>query len=87
VARTYQAIWDKVKATDVGEALVSKDRLATVRQAVIKLKCEENIRRLELGKPGYGKLEISISELSAERGIWKITFKLLRHPDRFRSSL
>lgn len=87
MARTYAPIWDQLKRTDVAEVSAHKDRLATIRQAVIKLKCEENVLRISLGKQGYGKLEILYTELDPRRQLWKISFKLLRNPRHFQSVL
>lgn len=87
MARIYQKLWDTLKKDNKAEALVAKDRLATVRQAVIKLKCEENVRRIRAGKPSYGKLVITVTEISPAKQQWKITFELTRNPEYFRSIL
>jgi len=76
VARMYQTIWDALKTNGKAEVTVSKHRRATVRQAIIKLKCEENVARRSTGLMYYGKLSYKYIELDRDREMWKIEFTL-----------
>lgn len=80
MARLYQSIWDKLKLTGTAEVVVSRRHLATVKQAVKKLKCEENVRRRGQGKIGYSKMEITSECLSQAKDRWKMTFTISHGP-------
>ena len=80
MARIYSPIWDKLKATSKAEVTVSCDRLPTVKQAVKKLKTEENMLRRKLGKAAYGRLEIEEVCIDERRKLWKLSFVLSLNP-------
>jgi hypothetical protein len=75
--RKYRPIWNEIKATQKAEVTVSKHLVATLIQGVKKIKSEENSTRSLMGLVPFSKLVISQEEISKERQIVKVTFKLL----------
>lgn len=73
----YGSIWNQVKAQQWAEVTVSKDNLRTLIQGVRRTKCAENAGRSKLGLIPWAKMENDVELLDPERGIYKVTFRLI----------
>lgn len=80
MARMYSSVWNKLKTASTAKVTVAGDRRATMRQAVKKLKCEENVTRRGLGMLFFGKLQIKEQCIDRERDIWLMEFSLEFNP-------
>lgn len=81
MARKYSPVWNKLKTTSVAEVTVSGSHRATIRQAIKKLKTEENVNRRNLGMLFYGKLTIIEKCIDKDRDMWRIEFGLEFNPN------
>ncbi len=74
--RTYLQIWQAVREHGSATVQVSGRHLLTVRQGVVKIKCEENFRRRRRGLCRFGAMEIYREQIDVEKDLWLLRFVL-----------
>ena len=80
MAWMYAPIWEELKRTGRADVTVSEANLATVKQAIKKVKAHENVTRRPMGLAPFGKLEFSQTLLSKDRKLWKLSVVLTVNP-------
>jgi len=76
----YSPVWIQLKTASKAKVTVSGEHRATVRQAIKKLKCEENVNRRQLGMLFFGKLSIKEECIDPRTDMWVMTFELDFNP-------